>query len=777
LGTFRILVRRSTGGAALPIKSLAAVPAASHLIWEPVHLPLKNAGSAEVTAILVPPSGEDLVVLKPRKAGVRADWQLTMSPAAIALVFGPQGLSEGKVKSLVTHDRQLVGEIADYAEQTSKVESLVQELSDAEQSGGTDAALKGFSARYGVALPKLDGKVSSDQQAATLLKTVLPTTNGFDPLASRDAQVQQSAGLAASVAGLFFGSTVGLAAGGTALISGIKTAFFPGTDFRSAFAQNDDKASLALCTKNSAAKPHTRIAYLWAYRVPNLKLPAIALSGATHLPLGVASSVKLSATKGTVKELERARDWRLVPAAGGSPEPVDFHLAAAPDTAEIDLTHAKVQPGDYRLTASWDWDTLEVGGVLHLHALADLGHLHLAPEWCDKLIEGSGTIHVKLSGPDFEFVEKAAVASAAVTPAKMTETRFALPLGKRAGVQNTLEIDLDTAARGSFLMLLTQSDGRSGTVAYTVLPPSPVLSGLPVRVNHGDTTQALHLQGSGLERIEAVTSDAGEIEGGFKESAWSGRIKLKPGVAVGTTFAVSLKVRGLTTPLVVPDAIRILGPRPVITAARKSIPATLGLAVHHDELPAGVAAGLSLEIREYHDPAGGGATARPRVELGCKSGGLRKSLTLSPDDRAPGAELTVAAPGMLFLAIDPASVGYPGCVLTATVDVEPEGRSDPFVIGRVVRMPRLEQFILTNEQIDPSTYAGTLKGRDLDVIEKTGWDPQHGIAVDSVPTPVPGEPGLQTMRIALSWPAPAPHAPLYIWLRGETEGRKTSASY
>lgn len=132
---------------------------------------------------------------------------------------------------------------------------------------------------------------------------------------------------------------------------------------------------------------------------------------------------------------------------------------------------------------------------------------------------------------------------------------------------------------------------------------------------------------------------------------------------------------------------------------------------------------------------------------------------------------------MLFLTIDPGTVGYPGCLLTASISVEPEGRSDAFSMGRIVRVPRLDQFTLTTEQLGPSSYAGILKGRDLDVIEKTGWDSQQGVRVDGVPAPVPGGPFVQTLRIALPWPAPAPHAPLYVWLRGEEEGRKTAVTY
>jgi len=728
--------------------------------------------------IVVPASGQELLVLKPKKAAARAEWQTPLAPAVIAIVLGPQGLSEGRVSSLVTHNQQLVEQLADYAEQTSKVESLVQELSDAQQSGGgADAALKGFSARYGVALPRLDGKASTDQQAAVLLKTVLPTANTYDPLATSNAQAQQSGGLAASVAGLFFGSAVGLAAGGTALLEGIKGALFPGTEFRSAFAQNEDGESLALCTKAQASKARTRTAYLWAYRLPGIQPPVLSLAGPMHLPLGMASTIGLKAVKGSVKQLEKAREWRLIPLGGGTAEPVTVRLPAAADSLVIDLAHTKAQPGDYRLAATWDWDPLDVAGTLHLHPPGDFSHVQLAAESSDKLIEGGGIVAAKLTGGDFEFVEKAALIKRAARPPKPVETTFALPLGTRAGVQNTMAVDLDTVARGAYLLLLTQADGHTREVPFTVLPPNPVISGLPVRVNQDEGSQPLRLQGNGLDRIEAVSSEAGEIQGAVGELGWVGSIRLKAGVPVGATFAISLKVKGLETPLAIPRAIRVLGPRPSITGVRKAVPDTLGVAIRPDELPVGTIVGLALDVRQFHDLSANTVAGGPRVELGCKSGGLRKSLSLSPDDHASGAELRVAAPGLLFLSVDPGAVGYPGCLLTAVVDVEPEGRSDDFPIGRVIRIPRLEQFTLTNDRLDSSTYVGILKGRNLDVIAKTGWDAQHGLAVDSIPAAVPGEPSAQTIRIALPWPAPAPHAPLYVWLRGEDDGRKTGVSY
>jgi hypothetical protein len=196
------------------LKSVAAIPAGARLIWNPVHLRPQASNSAEVAAVVVPASDGVLITLEPRKAGKRTEWQLLQRPQVIALVYGPQGLSEGKVESLVTRNQDLLKQLADYAEQSSQVESLVQELADAEQSGASaDSVLKGVSSQYGVSPQKLNTKSSSDQQAVVLLKALIPASNTYDPLATQSAQVQQSGGLAASVAGMFFGNAVGLAAG------------------------------------------------------------------------------------------------------------------------------------------------------------------------------------------------------------------------------------------------------------------------------------------------------------------------------------------------------------------------------------------------------------------------------------------------------------------------------------------------------------------------------------------------------------------------------------
>jgi hypothetical protein len=684
-------------------------------------------------------------------------------------------LSEVKIKSLVTHDAQLLKQLADYAEQSSQVEALVQELSAAEQSDGdTDAILKGFSSKYGVGAQRLTTASSSDQQAMLLLKTLLPASTAYDPLANQSAQVQQSGGLAASVAGMFFGNWVGLATGGAALFEGLRSVLFPNTEFRSSFAQPAGNDGMLLCTKNAAYKAKTRIAYLWAYRVPQLQKPVVSLAGSSRLPLGSKSTLAMSFGKGsTPKELEHARDWRLTPASGGSSIPVGIRPTTA-DAFEIDLSKAKVPAGDYRLDATWDWAPLPVAGTLHLNSYADFAHVKLTPRERDKLVEGNGNVTVTLSGVDFEFLEKVAIESNAKN-AKPSEVSFTLPAGKRAGPQDSvaldLDMDVDTPKQGAYRLLLTQSDGVAHEAPVMVLPPNPKISNLPIRLNMDEAREAIHMQGTGLERIEGASSEAGEITGARESREWSGEITLRAGLVKGQRFPLLLKVKGLDTPVTVPDAIEIVGPRPAILSAQKSVAGAMGIEIGDGELPAGSAAGLVLTVNHLYD------AARPRLELGCEGGELRQSLTLSAGEPSGAASLTFAGPGALYLSVDPGIVGYAGCRLQATVILDPEGRSDPFSLGRVIRTPRLDRFVLTSEKIGESSYAGILEGRDLDVIERVGWDAQAGVQAEAIPAPVPGDPTRQTLRIVLPWPAPGPHAPLYVWLRGEQAGRKTVVTY
>jgi hypothetical protein len=377
---------------------------------------------------------------------------------------------------------------------------------------------------------------------------------------------------------------------------------------------------------------------------------------------------------------------------------------------------------------------------------------------------------VALSGADFEFVDKASLQSVA-RDAKPAEVKFTLPLGKRAGPQNSVTVDIDTEKRGSYRLLLSQADGVAHELPLTILPPNPKLTDLPIRLNVDEMNEPIHLHGSGLERIESISSNAGKIAGAADANEWSGSIALTPDLTTGQRFPLILRVNGLVDPITVPEAIEIVGPRPRILSVQRSLAGALGVEIGADELPVGMAAGFALRVDHLYDAVGS------RLELRCEGGQLRKFLTLSTNEALANASLTVAGPGVLYLAVDPGAIGYAGCRLAATVIRDPEGRSDRFFLGRLVRVPRLDKFTLTTEKIGESSYVGILEGHDLDVIEKTGWDGVHGVPVNSIPTPTPGDASRQTVQIVLPWPAPGPHSPLYVWLRGGAEGRKTDIAY
>jgi hypothetical protein len=137
----------------------------------------------------------------------------------------------------------------------------------------------------------------------------------------------------------------------------------------------------------------------------------------------------------------------------------------------------------------------------------------------------------------------------------------------------------------------------------------------------------------------------------------------------------------------------------------------------------------------------------------------------------------IAGEGTLYLSLDPGSVGASGCHLIATATTEETGTSDPYSLGRVIRLPRIDKFQLTDERDSGNFYLGSLTGEELQTIAKTGWNSRDGYPVQEFPTPVAGDPLKETLRIELPWPPPFPHAPVYVWLRGEAEGRVTQARY
>jgi len=761
----------------LPLREVNALRKGLILVYEPVHIPPAVKSKAEI-ALLLAPSGNSqapLEALNPSPADKSTFWVMPRDASVVALVYGPQGLSMRKVKSLMQKNDEILAELADYADQTSQVSALIQELQDSEKSGtSVSAALSGFSAKSGVSLPQIDTHAATSQQAATLLQALMPSMNSMDPLTGSNAAVmQQSTGLATAVASLFFGSPVGLMAGGASLFQNMHTMLFPETEFQSIIAQTAPGGSFALCAKGQTAKARTRIAYLWAHRLPDLPKPKLSLAATEHLPIGAKSGITVHADEGE-KAIAHLRDWQLTPAQGGASFPVPATVEKKGGQIQLDLSKTKAAAGEYHLKAAWDWDDITVAGDVYLHPYGDLKRAKLAADSRDRLIEGCGHVPLKLEGTDFEFVEKAELERAGAHAGAPVKVSFTLPHGKRGGDQESAEAELDTSGLkpGAYKLLLAQSDGVTHPIPVTVLPPNPKIENVPLRLNLDEKGQSVVLHGSGLDRIEKLTMEAGEIDlapATHDADTRKATFKLNSKAVKDQRFDLRMKVQGIETPVTVAEAIEIRGPRPHITSLRKSYPQNFGLALNDDEIPAGVAASFALAVAQ--------AGEAPRVDVTCTdSGSLRHELHLAAGDQDGGARLDMAGEGVLFLSFDPGAVGRSGCRLEARVTTS-EGSSDSYQLGRILRVPRIEQFLLTDQQLSEGVYAGTLKGQNLDTIAQTGWDAQHGLAVQSIPEPVADEPQKQLLKIALPWPAPSPHAPVFVWLRGESKGRATGVKY
>ncbi len=785
--TFRFLVEPAHGGPALPVSSINEIEAGEKLKYEPLKTFHKVKKKAKIAVILVPASGgsSDLKVLEPQPANANAEWKVPVRASIVGMVYGPQGLDVKKVSSLIDHNRNLIPQLADYAQKATTVEALVQTLSQYEQappaSRDLDAVLSGFSSQYNVSLPQLNSSTPADQQAASLLHAVVPALSSYNPISSaRSSALQQSAGVGAWVAALFLGSTpVGIAAGGASLFQNMRTLLFPGTDFRAAFAQPSGSNGIKLCTTSHPDKSRNRPAYLWVLRVPNEKAPAASLPETQYVPADWKSSIPVTcATRAQLRMLPRARDWQLVSSAHRTPVPAEVKVGSSVDTLSLDLSKAKIPPGEYHLAALWDWTLFQVGGSVHVRNFGDLAKAKPTPESSDRLVEGSGPVSVELAGADFEFVKKLAIVKEGRHDAAAKDLNFTLGEREKSGEQPRLQTEVDTKAlsRGRYLLMLTQANGAIQDVPVTIHPPNPKLDNLPLRANLGEAEQTVILQGTGLDRITGITSkdatwELAKVSPGKSDSQErKATVKLAPGAQKGELLEASLNIEGIHQPLRVPDVVRVVGPRPKIEKARASFPSETDVALNAGEIPAGSAVSFAIHGKDIG--------SRPAVKLACNnSGATKQALTLRPGVREDSGELDFAGQSALFLSIVPGSVGQSGCVLTATLTDEATGTSDPYTLGHVIRLPQITKFAMSIKKLGESLYAGTLTGNDLQMIDKTGWDPSKGYPVQGIPTPVQGRPQEQTLRIEMPWPPPSPRAPVYVWLRGESEGRLTSMRY
>jgi hypothetical protein len=190
----------------------------------------------------------------------------------------------------------------------------------------------------------------------------------------------------------------------------------------------------------------------------------------------------------------------------------------------------------------------------------------------------------------------------------------------------------------------------------------------------------------------------------------------------------------------------------------------MAIAVRSGEFPSGYTLNAMLDVKNIQ--------RQSILHLACADG-VGKRANLQIGEQASGWSLQQLSPDQLFLAFD--TSGLPaGCALEAAIDNGAGGASQPVALARILRMPQIDSFVAAT----PVSQNGTqqqylLTGQDLEMIQKVGWDDHSGLDVSGLPTPLAGQGLKQSIQIALPNP-PVPDALLYVWLRGDEQGRETT---
>jgi hypothetical protein len=778
LGDVRLRVEGDPGKDMLPLRSINRLGEGDTVYYTPVKLRLKPRGGKVALVVApapvkpgepVPKELPTVKVLEALEADKPGQWKMPFRVGVAALVYGPEGLDPKRVKAFLTSDDDLIVQLADYAEKTAQTEALLSAINAGNPLNPTqvDAALNGMGTQAGVGA--VDRTLPKDQQMAVMLGRVNPTLAGVDPVApDLTVRTQAAASVVTAVAGMFLGSPVGLAAGGTLLAMNLRTMLFPGTEFRSSFAQvsNAQSPDLNLCGKREAPRPRTKIAYLWAARIPNARAPALTVGAVDHLPQGQTGSL---AVAGDAKLVDGAREWRLVDLETKKEFPVKVRSDVGEKTLNVDLAGSKTDPGIYRLEALWDWDKLAVTGAVYVTPLDSLSTARITPDSQDQIREERGRTVVQTEGADFEFVQKVAVQKAGDPFHAPAAVPFSLPRGVGHGPQESLSFELDTKplTAGDYTVFLTETGGATRQVPMKVLPPGPRIQNAPLDVTLSQDWQPITLKGENLGQIEKLeakdaTFQLGPVTGDQREV----RVRLSAGAKEGQVTDLLAFAQDESKPAVMPGAVHVTGPAPKILSSRISLPPQSNIPLREGELPAGSFVSVSLAVNNV--------SSETKVRLRCAKSS-DGAITLRVGEKSDSGSVQALSADELFLSFDPGG-WQAGCKVNATLDNGGGGQSKAFPLGKVIRVPHVETFELTEEK-SGDNYVGKLTGADLENIAQVGWSADHGIPVAGLPAPVGGDSRKQSLRIELPWPAPSPHAALFVWFRGETDGRETKIRY
>jgi hypothetical protein len=769
LGAIDLQVR--AGDQQLPFRTINRLSEGDTVLYAPI-LRGKEKRSGEIALVLVPgrrqPGEDPIFVTEPKPADKPEEWRMPRTISLAAVVYGPSGLSRRKVVKFLSQDEVLIAQLADYADKTAQAEQLVATLSNAESSSASvNAALSGFASQYGFSV-QVDRNAPVASQAATVFGAMNPQLANYNPLASSTAQrAGQTASLATMAGTLFFGTPLGLAAGGTAMLLDLRYIAFPDTQFRASFAQQipGSASGVNVCGQQGPLPPHTRVAYIWANRVPNIPAPAIRIGDEDYIPATQKTAVPVEVPEPGWKYVDRVREWALTGKQKTAPVPV-VRLGNQ-RALELDLTKVDLPPGDYTLTGLWDWTPVETGGTVHVLPLSEFRTAHLDPASQDGLLAKSGKLPVTLKDSDFEFTTKVEVQKLQDEFAIPEPVRFLLPKGLRKGPQDHMDVQIDTQnlEPGGYKLLLSQQDGKSHPVEFKILPNPPKIDNLPILVNQGGGTQHYILKGERLGQVSKLEAPGAVLKLSPPRANQGERsltVELQSPPHPATALPVTVYLEDHSAALTFPGALEITGPLPVIASSRLSLPKGMAVTVRSDEFPAGYTLNAMLDVKniERHSV----------LRLACADG-VGQHAELRIGEQTATWNLEQMSPDQLFLAFD--TTGLPAaCSLQAVIDNGRDGRSQPFTLAHILRVPQIDTFVAGETPAEGTNREYRLTGQNLEMIEKLGWDAAGGLDVAGLPSPLPG-PGLrQSIQMNLPDP-PAPDALLYIWLRGDKQGRGT----
>ncbi len=719
---FRLQVQRPGESRWLPLETLNALKKDDMVSYVPSDpLPGEDQSKAEVVLLLAPQEGQAVIALGRKPALGRQQWKMPADVAVVAVAYGPHGWGGDRLETMLRRDPEMLTQLAAYGARTTQVEELVDAMARRDPQN-MEAALRGL-ATGGAGGARLDRNATVDQQTLTMLRTLNPALATYDPLSAEPkVRWQQSAGLAAAVAGLFLGNTVAVAATSATLFLNLRTVAFPRTEFRSALRREG-----ALCGKPGAGSG-VRFAYLWARRLPGGTAPALAMAEAGQWAEGMPGMVAFT---GGAEALGQVQRWRWVDAAGGT-----VPVVGALREGALVVTKPP-PPGTYSLAGDWDWAPVHAAGAVTVYAWPEWAAMGLDAASADALQAGKGRVRLRLKGADFQFVTRVAFESMTDRLAEAVVARFVA--GKGPVRELEMEVDTDRLRAGAHRIVLTRTDGAQHSFAAMVHGEWPTLSSLPLVIRDNGKAQRLRLNGEKLGEIERW-----EIEGGTAEWVRERQelvVRLCLGGATGVERSLTAWVGGRHLPLRWTKALRVLPAAVSVVAVQRAAREIGSVELTDAEVDAGELVSVAVRLS---GPLAGDAP------LTVRCGTMER--------------VEQTGPAEWFLVVRPEA--KPGCVVA--VELEPGGAE--VAIGTVIRRPELNGFVMTEESAGAGRFWGELSGKYLERIERVGWGGKEGVAVAELPTG-----GGQKLRIAVPWPAPTPHAPLYIWLRGEANGRRTRA--